>query len=67
MATPNGIVFPLSLRQGLPYLHLRPFTDEEWDTLPRIPAACLNLWKHPATSQTREVNNLVNVWGAQRH
>jgi hypothetical protein len=34
--TANGYVLPLNIRMGLPYLSMRPFTDDEWDTLPHI-------------------------------
>ena len=32
----EGYVFPLESRDGLLFLQTRPFTDDEWDTLPRI-------------------------------
>ena len=44
MTTSNGIVFPLFFRQGLTYLRLRPFTDDEWGTLPRVPVTRPNPW-----------------------
>jgi hypothetical protein len=34
--TPDGYVFPLSIRDGLPYLAMRPYTDEEFDSLPHV-------------------------------
>eukprot|EP00532_Pseudo-nitzschia_australis_P001585 CAMPEP_0168196100 /NCGR_PEP_ID=MMETSP0139_2-20121125/20298_1 /TAXON_ID=44445 /ORGANISM="Pseudo-nitzschia australis, Strain 10249 10 AB" /LENGTH=564 /DNA_ID=CAMNT_0008120177 /DNA_START=193 /DNA_END=1883 /DNA_ORIENTATION=+ len=36
ITTPDGFVFPLSIRNGLPYLKLRPFTTKEYDTLPHV-------------------------------
>ena len=71
MTTSNGIVFPLSFRQGLTYLRLRPFTDNEWETLPRVPVTRPNPWDPSiydtsttshhglldnATTHTRQVN-----------
>jgi hypothetical protein len=34
--TVDGYVFPLSIRDGLPYLAMRPYTDDEFDTLPHV-------------------------------
>ena len=34
--TNDGFEFPLHIRQGLPYLDLRPYTDHEWDSLPHV-------------------------------
>jgi len=31
--TNDGYVIPISIRDGLPYVALHPFTDEEWDSL----------------------------------
>jgi hypothetical protein len=32
----DGYVFPLSIWEGLPYLAMRPCTDDEFDTLPHV-------------------------------
>ena len=29
-------VIPITIRDGLPRIKMRPFTDEEWDTLPHV-------------------------------
>ncbi len=34
--TNDGYVFPLDIINGLPYLKMRPNTQEEWDTLPHV-------------------------------
>ena len=34
--TNDGYILPLQIREGLPYLPLRPYTDKEWDTLPHV-------------------------------
>jgi len=31
ITTNDGFVFTINIRRGLPYLDMRPFTDEEWD------------------------------------
>jgi len=31
--TNNGYVIPISIKDGLPYAALYPFTDEEWDSM----------------------------------
>jgi transposase InsO family protein len=36
ITTNDGFKFPLHVRNGLPYLDLRPFTDLEWDSLPHV-------------------------------
>ena len=36
MVTTEGYVLPLHIRDGLPYLDMRPPTDEELDTLPHV-------------------------------
>jgi len=34
--TNNGYVIPISIRDGLPYIAVCPFSDEEWDNLPHV-------------------------------
>ena len=34
--TVDGYVFPLSVRDGLPYLDMRPYTDDEYNKLPHV-------------------------------
>ena len=34
--TLEGYEIPISTRRGLPYIKLRPYTDDEWKTLPHI-------------------------------
>ena len=34
--TPDGYVHPIRIKDGLPYVSLRPYTDTEWETLPHI-------------------------------
>ena len=36
LTTPEGYVLPLDFQNGLPYLPMRPFTDQEWDELPHV-------------------------------
>ena len=36
ITTNDGYVHPLTIKNGLPYVSIRPFTDEEWDTLPHV-------------------------------
>ena len=44
LTSPEGYVFPLSIRQGLAYLSTRPYTDSEWNTLPRVVATSPLPW-----------------------
>ena len=36
ITTNDGYVHPLTIKHGLPYVSIRPFTDHEWDTLPHV-------------------------------
>lgn len=36
LITPDRYGFPLAMRQGLPYLDMRPYTDKELDELPHV-------------------------------
>ena len=42
--SPDGYRFPLSVRQGLPYLDARPVRDEEWDKLPHTSMMSIHEW-----------------------
>ena len=34
--TPDGYIIPLNVRNGLIYMSIRPYTDNEWETLPQV-------------------------------
>ena len=34
--TNDGYVHPLNIKNGLPYVSMRPYTDDEWETLPHV-------------------------------
>jgi hypothetical protein len=34
--TLDGYVIPLNVKSGLPYVKMRPYTDEDWDLLPHV-------------------------------
>jgi len=36
MVTPDGYVILIKICNGLPYIPMRPYTDEEWNTLPHV-------------------------------
>jgi hypothetical protein len=36
LTTPDGYVIPIDIRRGLPYITMRPFTDEEFEELPHV-------------------------------
>ena len=36
ITTNDGYVHPLTVKHGLAYVSIRPFTDAEWDTLPHV-------------------------------
>ena len=31
---PGGYIIPIAIPKGLPYIDIRPFSDEEWEELP---------------------------------
>ena len=44
LETLEGYRIPLSVRRGLPYTLFRPFTDEEWNTLPHVDLTSPHPW-----------------------
>ena len=36
ITTPDGFCIPLNIKKGLPYMTLRPYTDDEWNDLPHV-------------------------------
>ena len=36
ITTQYGFCIPLNIKSGLPYMTLRPYTDDEWDNLPNV-------------------------------
>ena len=42
--SPEGVRIPFSFKGGLPFMALRPFTDDEWTTLPHIMASSPHPW-----------------------
>ena len=36
ITTIDGYIHPLNFVHGLPYITIRPFTDQEWKTLPHV-------------------------------
>jgi hypothetical protein len=51
----DGYILPLNIRMGLPYLSMRHFMDEEWDTLPHILLTSEDEWD--PTTLDRELND----------
>ena len=44
ITTPDGYIFPLQFVRGLARLAMRPYTDEEWETLPHVEVCNRNDW-----------------------
>jgi hypothetical protein len=42
--TVDGYFIPIDIYNGLPYAPMRPYTDEEWDTLPHVILTGDTLW-----------------------
>ena len=36
ITTLDGYIHPINIVSGLPYVTMRPYTDDEWDTLPHV-------------------------------
>jgi hypothetical protein len=45
ITTPCGYVIPITFRQGLPYIRMRRFNDDDWQTLPHIVLTSPHDWK----------------------
>jgi hypothetical protein len=44
LTTPEGYVIPIDVRCGLPYITMRPFTDEEFEELPHVVWMSEDVW-----------------------
>ena len=44
IVTLEGYVFPLNIRNGLPYLMMTPNTDEDWDLYPHVMITPGDMW-----------------------
>lgn len=44
ITTVDGYIMPLQIRDGLPYLAMRPYTDNEWSSLPHVILTSDNVW-----------------------
>ena len=42
--TPEGYIIPLDIKNGLAYLKMEKFTDEEWKTLPHVHLTATKPW-----------------------
>ena len=66
--TLEGYRIPIKVRNGLPYIHMRPYTDKEWDALPRVQLTSEKDWDLTVLDasvpegwcdkQPKELNNL---------
>jgi hypothetical protein len=48
LTTPDGYVIPINVRRGLPYITMRPFTDEEFEELPHVVWTSEDTWEPPS-------------------
>ena len=69
--TQDGHHIPLYIRDGLPYMTIRPFTDIEWETLPHIELTkaangAHDLWL-PTSIDHEHSNLLVSTNGRPHH
>jgi hypothetical protein len=45
ITTLEGYEVPICIRHGLPYIQLQPYTDDEWNTLPKIAITSPHPWR----------------------
>ena len=56
ISTPDGFIFPLSTMNGLPYLHMRPYTNNEYDDLPHVIMTSDKVWDPRCFDQVIDPN-----------
>jgi hypothetical protein len=44
ITTLEGYIIPITVRRGLPYIRLRPYTDDEWNKLPKVTVTSPKEW-----------------------
>ena len=54
--TLDGYFIPLNICQGLPYMTIRPYTDQEWETLPHVILTADLDWDPPILDHEQEEN-----------
>ena len=55
ITTHDGYVFPLDIINGLPYLKMRPYTDEEFELYPHVIMTSDHPWRYIALDCTLSV------------
>jgi hypothetical protein len=64
LTTPDGYVIPIDVRCGLPYIMMRPFTDEEFEELPaHVVWTSEDAWDPPSLDSV--ICNDPNWYGAE--
>ena len=56
MLTLDGYVHPINIVNGLPYITMRPYTDDEWDSLPHVIWTSDNDWDPCVLDHTVDLN-----------
>ena len=54
VTTLDGFILPLEFKEGLPYLPIRPFTDDEWDSLPHVILTSDQTWDPSVMDNDRD-------------
>jgi hypothetical protein len=63
LTTPDGYIIPIDVRPGLPYITMRPFTDEEFEELPHVVWTSEDNWD--PTSLDSVISNDPNWYKAE--
>jgi hypothetical protein len=60
LTTPDRYVIPIDVKRGLPYITMRPFTDEEFDELPHV------LWMSEDDWDPTSLDSVISEYGEFR-
>ena len=61
ITTSDDYTFALNIKPGLPYIHIRPYTDNEWKTLPDVILTSDNEWEPTILDYSIDDDDAENV------
>jgi hypothetical protein len=67
LSTPDGYLFPLSISGGLPYMHMRPYTDDEYSSLPHVIMTSPQVWDPRIFDDIIDPNEATTILPEQLH
>jgi hypothetical protein len=57
ITTPEGYVIPINICSGLPYITMRPYTDDEWESFPHVTLTSQADWIPSVLDHTLDDND----------